>query len=166
MPPFDKAFAALIRDLDQRRTARLDAGHGHQRVRPHAEDQPATTAATTGRKVFSVVLAGGGIKSGHDLRLVRRDRRGAGSATRWSSRTWPTTIYHQLGINADKELMAPGNRPIDIVAAGRSWTDCWLRPLVVGTARHPTRRTPRAPARMYSGNEPYSLARYSGRGLG
>ena len=30
-----------------------------------------------------------------------------------------TTIYHQLGINADKELMAPGDRPIEIVKGGR-----------------------------------------------
>ena len=30
-----------------------------------------------------------------------------------------TTIYHQLGIVADKELMAPGNRPIEIVDGGK-----------------------------------------------
>jgi hypothetical protein len=29
-----------------------------------------------------------------------------------------TTIYNQIGINADKELMSPGNRPIEIVAEG------------------------------------------------
>ena len=29
-----------------------------------------------------------------------------------------TTVYHQLGINADKELMAPGGRPVEIVADG------------------------------------------------
>lgn len=28
------------------------------------------------------------------------------------------TIYNQLGIVADKELMAPGNRPIEIVDGG------------------------------------------------
>jgi hypothetical protein len=28
------------------------------------------------------------------------------------------TVYHQLGINADKELMAPGGRPIEIVDGG------------------------------------------------
>ncbi len=31
---------------------------------------------------------------------------------------WATTIYHQMGINADKELMAPGDRPIEIVDFG------------------------------------------------
>ena len=30
-----------------------------------------------------------------------------------------TTVYHQLGIDANKELMAPGNRPIEIVKGGR-----------------------------------------------
>ena len=29
------------------------------------------------------------------------------------------TVYHQLGINAEKKLMAPGNRPIDIVREGK-----------------------------------------------
>jgi len=29
-----------------------------------------------------------------------------------------TTVYRCLGINADKRLMAPGNRPIDIVRGG------------------------------------------------
>ena len=29
------------------------------------------------------------------------------------------TVYHQLGINAEKKLMAPGDRPIDIVREGK-----------------------------------------------
>ena len=32
---------------------------------------------------------------------------------------WATTVYHCLGIVADKELMAPGNRPIEIVNGGQ-----------------------------------------------
>ena len=32
---------------------------------------------------------------------------------------WATTIYHCLGITADKELMAPGDRPIEIVKGGK-----------------------------------------------
>ena len=39
MPAFDQAFAALIRDLDRTGLLERDAGHGFQRVRPHAEDQ-------------------------------------------------------------------------------------------------------------------------------
>ena len=34
-----------------------------------------------------------------------------------------TTVYHQLGIVADKELMAPGGRPIEIVDGGKVRSD-------------------------------------------
>ena len=61
-------------------------------------------------KVFSVVLAGGGIKKGYIY--------GASNATASEPERDPigpedlaTTVYHLLGIVADKELMAPGNRP-------------------------------------------------------
>ena len=33
---------------------------------------------------------------------------------------WATTIYKCLGITADKELMAPGARPIEIVDGGKA----------------------------------------------
>ena len=32
---------------------------------------------------------------------------------------WATTIYNRLGIVADKELMSPGDRPIEIVNGGK-----------------------------------------------
>jgi uncharacterized protein (DUF1501 family) len=78
--------------------------------------------ATAGRdhwpKVFSVVLAGGGIKKG----LVY----GTSDATATEPEDDPLTVedlamtvYHQIGINAEKKLMAPGNRPIDIVREGK-----------------------------------------------
>jgi hypothetical protein len=69
-------------------------------------------------KVFSVVLAGGGIKKG----VVY----GNSDATATEPEDDPltvedlsTTVYHCLGINADKELMAPGNRPIEICDGGK-----------------------------------------------
>ena len=34
-----------------------------------------------------------------------------------------TTVYHQMGIVADKELMAPGPRPIEIVDGGKVIND-------------------------------------------
>jgi hypothetical protein len=37
-----------------------------------------------------------------------------------------TTMYHLLGIVADKELMAPGDRPIEIVDGGQV-----IKPLIV-----------------------------------
>ena len=33
------------------------------------------------------------------------------------------TVYKQLGINGEKKLMAPGNRPIDIVREGKVRND-------------------------------------------
>jgi len=117
MPAFDQAFARLIRDLNQRglldttlvmvssefgRTPKInrDAGRDHW------------------PKVFSVVLAGGGIKKGIAY--------GATNATATEPNKDPigpadlmTTIYRCLGIIADKELMAPGGRPIEIVKGGK-----------------------------------------------
>jgi hypothetical protein len=121
MPAFDQAFATLITDLDRRglldrtlvmvssefgRTPKVnkDAGRDHW------------------PKVFSVVLAGGGVKKGFVF--------GASNATATEPERDPigpedlaTTVYHQLGIVADKELMAPGNRPIEIVDGGKVRTE-------------------------------------------
>jgi hypothetical protein len=29
------------------------------------------------------------------------------------------TVYHQMGIDGEKKLMSPGNRPIDIIRNGK-----------------------------------------------
>ena len=117
MPPLDRALGVLLDDLSDRglldetlvivssefgRTPKInnDAGRDHW------------------PKVFSVMLAGGGIKGG----LVY----GASNATASEPEDNPvspadlaTTMYHLLGIVADKELMAPGGRPIEIVDGGK-----------------------------------------------
>jgi uncharacterized protein (DUF1501 family) len=117
LPQFDKAFAALINDLSRTgllkttlvmvssefgRTPKVnkDAGRDHW------------------PKVFSVVLAGGGIKQGFVY--------GSSDSTATEPENDPLTVedlamtvYRQLGINAEKKLMAPGNRPIDIVREGK-----------------------------------------------
>jgi uncharacterized protein (DUF1501 family) len=68
-------------------------------------------------KVFSVVLAGGGFKRGVIY--------GSSNSTASEPEVDPigpedlaTTVYSLIGIVADKELMAPGNRPIEIVNGG------------------------------------------------
>jgi uncharacterized protein (DUF1501 family) len=68
-------------------------------------------------KVFSIILAGGGFKKGQIY--------GSSDATGAEPNQDPltvenmaTTVYNQMGINADKELMAPGGRPIEIVNDG------------------------------------------------
>lgn len=113
---FDKGYAALIRDLDRRgmlantlvmvttefgRTPKLnkDAGRDHW------------------PRVFSVALAGGGVKEG----LVYGASDPLGGAPDVDALTvedLATTVYNQLGIVADKELMAPGGRPVEIVKGG------------------------------------------------
>ncbi len=117
MPALDQGFAALIADLDRSgllkrtlvmissefgRTPKInkDAGRDHW------------------PKVFSVVLAGGGIKGGYihgasNATATEPERDAVGPED------LATTVYHQLGIVADKELMAPGNRPIEIVDGGK-----------------------------------------------
>jgi hypothetical protein len=68
------------------------------------------------------VLAGGGIKGGMTY--------GTSNATASEPdqnpvniEDWAATIYNRLGIVADKELMAPGDRPIEIVDGGKVLTD-------------------------------------------
>jgi len=68
--------------------------------------------------VFSVVLAGGGIKRGSIFGMSNStasepEKEEIGPAD------LATTVYHQMGIVADKELMSPGDRPIEIVDGGK-----------------------------------------------
>ncbi len=115
-PGLDGALAGLIRDLDDRgllastivlvtsefgRTPKINASAG----RDHFP------------RVFSLAVAGGGFKQGQVY--------GSSNSTASEPEENPvrvedvlTTVHHQLGINADKELMAPGNRPIEIIDGG------------------------------------------------
>jgi hypothetical protein len=117
LPAFDQAYATLIRDLERRglldstlvmvssefgRTPKInkDAGRDHW------------------PKVFSVVLAGGGVKRG--LIYGSSDSIAAEPAdSPLTIEDLATTVYHCLGIVADKELVAPGNRPVEIVDGGK-----------------------------------------------
>ncbi len=117
VPPFDRAFAALINDLNAR--GLLDS----TLVCIASEfGRTPKINGTAGRdhwpKVFSVVMAGGGIKKG----IVYGSSNATASEPKDDPLTvedWATTMYHCLGINADKELMAPGDRPIEIVNGGK-----------------------------------------------
>jgi hypothetical protein len=117
LPAFDQAFSMLVTDLEQRglldttmimvssefgRTPKINGNAG----RDHWP------------KVFSVALAGGGIKRGSIF----------GSSNSVASEPdkdeidpsdLATTVYYLMGIIADKELMAPGDRPIEIIDGGK-----------------------------------------------
>ena len=116
-PELDQAFATLVSDLEERglldstlimmssefgRTPKInkDSGRDHY------------------PRVFSVVLAGGGIARGQVY--------GSSDAFATAPEENPlsvedlaTTVYDRIGIVADKELMAPGDRPIEIVDGGK-----------------------------------------------
>jgi hypothetical protein len=117
VPNFDKAYATLISDLENRGLLESTLV-----VVTSEFGRSPKINATAGRdhwaKVFSTLMAGGGIKAGQVY--------GSSDATASepadhpvSVEDWATTIYACLGINADKELMAPGNRPVEIVDGGR-----------------------------------------------
>jgi uncharacterized protein (DUF1501 family) len=116
VPPFDQGFGTLIRDLDRR--GLLDS----TLVMVTTEfGRTPKINGTAGRdhypKVFSIVMAGGGLKRG--VVYGKSDSTSTEPAENpVTVEDWATTVYAQLGINADKELMAPGARPIEIVAEG------------------------------------------------
>jgi hypothetical protein len=117
VPDLDQALSALIRDLDK-------LGQLNSTLIMVSSEFGRTPKinTTAGRdhwpKVFSVMLAGGGIKGG----LIYGTSNSIASEPD-SDPVGPedlaTTVYHQLGIVADKELMAPGGRPIEIVDGGK-----------------------------------------------
>jgi uncharacterized protein (DUF1501 family) len=116
-PSLDQALATLIRDLD--RTGLLDS----TLVMVSSEfGRTPKINATAGRdhwpKVFSVMLAGGGIKKG----MVYGSSDSTASEPEddaLSVEDLSMTVYNQLGIDGEKRLVAPGNRPIDIVRDGK-----------------------------------------------
>ncbi len=116
VPALDQGLAALIEDLDQR--GLLDS----TLVCVATEfGRTPKINATAGRdhwpKVFSIVMAGGGLKRG--LAYGTSDATASEPDDHpLSVEDWATTLYHLIGIDARKELMAPGNRPIEIVDNG------------------------------------------------
>lgn len=121
MPALDKAFATLIDDLDQRallddtlvmlssefgRTPKINGDKG----RDHWP------------RVFSVVLAGGGISRGaiygaSNATAAEPDHDAVGPADLFA------TLYHLLGVNHEGKLLAPGDRPTPIVRDGKVRAD-------------------------------------------
>ncbi|MEO6594347.1 MAG: DUF1501 domain-containing protein [Planctomycetota bacterium] len=117
MNEVDQAFAALVADLDAQglldqtivllttefgRTPRLnnDAGRDHW------------------PRVFSVAMAGGGIARG----CVHGASNATGAEPEHDSvhpADLAATVFSLLGIDGSKKLMAPGDRPIDLVREGR-----------------------------------------------
>ncbi|MDX1946720.1 MAG: DUF1501 domain-containing protein [Pirellulaceae bacterium] len=116
VPDLDQALSALIRDLDA--TGQLSS----TLIMVSSEfGRTPKINTTAGRdhwpKVFSVMLAGGGIKGG-TIYGTSNSIASEPDSDPVGPEDLATTVYHQLGIVADKELMAPGGRPIEIVDGG------------------------------------------------
>jgi len=116
-PALDQGFATLIRDLDRRGMLESTLVCVATEFGRTPKINP-----TAGRdhwpKVFSIVMAGGGIKPG----VVYGSSNATASEPEDDPLTvedWATTVYDRLGIDAKKELMAPGARPIEIVDGGQ-----------------------------------------------
>jgi hypothetical protein len=115
MPSLDQAFAVLIRDLSER--GMLDS----TLVLLTTEfGRTPKINKTAGRdhypKVFSIVMAGGGIKKGY----VHGSTDPTGSEPDndpLAVQDYAATVYHLLGIDYEKTLMA-GSRPVKIVKDG------------------------------------------------
>ena len=121
LPPVDQALAALITDLEQR--GMLD----NTLVLLTSEfGRTPKINKTNGRdhwpRVFSIMMAGGGVKKG----LVYGKSNALAAEPeedKVSVQDFAQTVYNQLGIVGDKELMAPGGRPIEIVDGGEVLSD-------------------------------------------
>lgn len=117
IPPLDQAFAALVGDLEsrgmlERTLVMLTTEFG----------RTPKVNGTGGRdhypKVFSIVLAGGGVKRGH-VHGESDSTSTEPESDALSVPDWAMTMYHLIGIDGSKELVAPGDRPIEIVKDGR-----------------------------------------------
>lgn len=117
MGPLDAGIAGLITDLDQRglldstivwvtsefgRTPKINKDGGRDHF----------------ARCYSMLVAGGGFTRGQVYGAS--DSTGAEPMTdALPLEDLMFTIYHQLGIDADKELLAFGTRPIEIVKGGK-----------------------------------------------
>jgi len=115
MPQFDQAYAALIKDLAQR--GMLDS----TLVLVTTEfGRTPKINGTAGRdhypKVFSIMMAGGGIKQGY-VHGSTDPTGGEPDNDPLNVTDYAATIYHLLGIDFEKALLA-GTRPVKIVKDG------------------------------------------------
>ncbi len=117
MPALDHAVAGLLTDLDQRGLLEstlvlvtTEFGRSPKINNTDGRDHWA--------RVYSMMLAGGGMNRG--LILGASDATAAEPARdAVPLEDMLYTVYHQLGIDANERLMAPGDRPIDIVRGGK-----------------------------------------------
>lgn len=123
LPTFDQAYAALIRDLDERGllAETLVLATGEMGRTPRANPQWGRDHWST---LFPAVLAGGGIPGGRVYGKSDKD-----AAYPLEKATSPedlaATIYYALGIDPDLRLPSIDKRPTAIVEGGNPVTALW-----------------------------------------
>jgi len=120
LPGFDRAYSALIQDLDDR--GLLDdtlvlwmSEHGRT---PQIDSKPQGAGRHHWSRAYSVALAGGGTPRG---KVVGRTDRLGGEVeeTPVSPKDLLATAYHLLGIDAETTVPDQFNRPMPIAGDGR-----------------------------------------------
>ena len=117
LPAFDQGFATLIRDLDRTGLLELDTGHDFFRIWPDSQGQ-----RYCGPRPLAQGLQRGSRRRRHQAAVsstaVRMQPPRSPRDDPLTVEDLAMTVYRQLGINGAKKLIAPGNRPIDIVREG------------------------------------------------
>ena len=116
LPTFDQAYAALIRDLDERGllAETLVVATGEMGRTPKANAKWGRDHWST---LFSAVLAGGGVVGGRVY--GKSDKEAAYPIENpVSPEDLAATIYHALGIDHDLRILNSENRPSPIVEGG------------------------------------------------
>ncbi|MCU0877550.1 MAG: DUF1501 domain-containing protein [Pirellulaceae bacterium] len=123
LPRFDRSFAALVEDLDERGLLdqTLVVCMGEFGRAPRVALEPRFAGASPGRKhwasVYSIVAAGAGVQRG--AVVGASDRMGGEPVSeRYGPWDLSATIYHALGIDPAGHYFDPLDRPLQI-SAGR-----------------------------------------------
>ncbi len=123
LPTFDQAFAALIRDLDERGllAETMVVATGEMGRTPKANAQWGRDHWST---LFPAVVAGGGVVGGRVY--GKSDKEAAYPIDNpVSPEDLAATIYHALGIPHDLRVLNSENRPTAIVDGGEPVTALW-----------------------------------------
>jgi uncharacterized protein (DUF1501 family) len=119
LPGFNRAYSALIRDLEQR--GLLDSTlvlwlseHGRT---PKIDPKPKGCGRHHWSRAYSIVMAGGGSPRGKVVGATDRDA-GEVKDTPVSPKDILATTFHLLGIDADTTVPDPQGRPMPIAGTG------------------------------------------------
>lgn len=114
----DQAFAALLEDLDQRGLLKdtLVCFVTEFGRTPKINDRQGRDHWT---HAFSFAFAGAGVPGGQVVGATDRDGGYITSSNAYTLEDYAATVYEKLGIDREKPIYTPTNRPIFLAAKGR-----------------------------------------------